>query len=33
MLQEKCEDNERLNAAASVQTVQRCRIVWEFENI
>jgi len=33
MLQEKCENNERLNAAASAQTIQRCRIVWEFENI
>ena len=33
MLQEKYENNEGLNAAASAQTVQRCRIVWQFENI
>jgi len=33
MLQEKRENNERLSAAASAQTVQRCRIVWVFENI
>jgi hypothetical protein len=33
MLQEKRENNDRLNAAASAQTVPRCRIFWEFENI
>jgi len=33
MLQEKHENNEILNAAASAQIVQRCRIVWESEDI